>query len=184
MYTLDSLVSEIERIMPTIDFEAELQRFQWSPNIEWDLRNVPYYRALAAYCKLFSPPVVLEIGTCSGASAVAMAKHAGAVFTMDTDLSKVCDPKIFSENIQGMEVGPQDCLAYNYGNYDLIYVDIDHLGLMERLIHQRLATGLYKGYVFWDDVQMNDAMKAFWDSIEHDKILTDWHFTSFGIVEY
>ena len=68
--------------------------------------------------------------------------------------------------------------------YDMIFVDIDHMGEEEQRIHELLLEE-YHGFVFYDDIKLNDQMKTFWDGIEQEKHECEWHGASgFGLVKY
>jgi hypothetical protein len=68
--------------------------------------------------------------------------------------------------------------------YDMIFVDIDHMGEEEQRIHE-LFLEKYHGLVFYDDIKLNEHMQTFWDGIEQEKHECAWHETSgFGLVRY
>jgi predicted O-methyltransferase YrrM len=180
---MEKLVAEINNLLGEIDFAEELAKYKLPDNIRHCFLSDPYYKALAAYCRLRGPKRVLEIGTCSGASAVALAKYAESVLTVDVDLSTLVDPNINGGRIEICEIGPLDCLNLDFANFDFIFVDIDHTGQMERKIHEKLQKE-YLGIVFWDDVILNQGMSDFWDSIREEKVITPWHFSGFGVVNY
>ncbi len=173
--------SEIERI----SFDDEIERYNWSYQIKRWLWHEKYYKGLAAYCRHFTPDRVLEIGTCTGASAVCLAKYCGYVVTSDITDWSVADLAIFRERISFNKCKlVTDALELDYTSFDLLFVDIDHSGLMERLIHQQLVEVGYVGDVFYDDIGVNVEMKRFWDRIKEPKLSLDWHDSGFGVVRY
>ncbi len=181
---MQEFYNEIVSIMQEINLQEEADLFKDVDNIYNYILSAPYYKALAAYCKLKSPKKILEIGTCSGASAVCLSKYCSNVLTLDVDLSNVKNFEIIEKRgVVLNKIVPEDLLKINFSDYDFIFIDIDHTGSTEILLHNLLKLN-YNGYVFWDDVQMNLGMKSFWDNVDRPKMVTDWHFTGFGIVQY
>ncbi len=173
--------SEIERI----SFDDEIERYNWSYQIKRWFWHEKYYKGLAAYCRLFTPKRVLELGTCTGASAVCIAKYCDSVVTSDITDWSVADPTIFADRITfNLCQTVTDALDLEYTSFDLLFVDIDHSGLMERLIHQKLISDGYVGDVFYDDIGVNVEMKRFWSRIREPKLSLDWHMSGFGVVRY
>ena len=171
-----------EAIIPSIDFTPELTKYNWPPNIRDAFTKTKYYKGLAAYCQLFKPKKVLELGTCSGASAVALSKYDGHVDTYDIH-NKLVDIRINNNSISiNLLEQPADILSITYTPYDLIFVDLDHQGWLEEEIHKKLLLE-YNGIEFYDDVQKND-MVNFWWNINNDKMILNWNVFGFGIVRY
>lgn len=177
------LYEEIMAVFPEIDLQPEANLFSNQKNIYDYILSAAYYKGLAGYCKLKSPKRILEIGTCTGASAVCMAKYSSNILTLDVVDANINFAALATKNILFQKVTPQEVLEFNFSDFDFIFVDIDHTGDTEKLLHQ-LFKAQYHGIVFWDDVQMNPAMKSFWDTVDCPKIVTNWHFTGFGLVEY
>ena len=169
--------------MPEIDLQQEADLFVCQPNIYDYVLRTQYYKALAAYCRLKNPASVLEIGTCSGISAVCIGQHASKVFTCDVDDSHCNFDALESRFIAFQKVPPEYIYQINFSDYDFIFIDIDHTGEKEFILH-KLLKAMYNGIVFWDDVSLNEGMSVFWDSVDCPKILTEWHFSGFGMVEY
>jgi predicted O-methyltransferase YrrM len=184
---LNEIISRVEAEIPNESFKDILERYRWQSNISSYMLNpaARYYKALAAYCRLYRPTRVLEIGCCSGASAVAMAQYT-QVDTADLDFSSVCDQRIFAgSNITPIQLtAPDSCLSLPFDQYDLIFVDIDHSGAMESRLHKALGER-YRGLAYWDDVALGDGMKAFWSEIgASQKKLLGWHWSGFGVTCY
>lgn len=181
---MQELYNEIVSVMSEIDLQEEADLFKDQNNIYNYILSAPYYKALAAYCKLKSPQKILEIGTCSAASAACLSKYSSNILTLDVDLSNVKNFEIIEKRgVAFKKIVSEDLLEMNFSDYDFIFIDIDHTGSTEILLHNLLKLS-YTGYVFWDDVQMNLGMKSFWDNVDCPKMVTDWHFTGFGIVQY
>ncbi len=182
---LESDMKLVEQEIAQISLDEEIERYDWPYQIKRWLWRDKYYRGLAAYCKALLPKRVLEIGTCTGASAVCLAKFCEHVVTSDVTDWSVADKAIFGERITFRKCEqPTDALELDFATFDLVFVDIDHSGLMERLIHLRLVEDGYAGDVFYDDIEVNVEMKRFWDRIKEPKLSLDWHVSGFGIVRY
>lgn len=195
MSNLNKIAEEIEREFPDTDFfmscyeydiDQETMRFLLSAK-----NDGLYYRALAIFQRLYltSPNKsfnILDLGTYRGGSLVALSltKGINTILSVDIDLSNIQNLKSL-ESIGEIRRVSEDFIATeDYSKYDFIFVDIDHNGDNEKVIHGRLLESNYKGIVFYDDVSLNEEMKKFWDSIEQEKLITDWHFSGFGLVKY
>lgn len=177
---LEQIIRKVEQHQVDIsvwleDFPPQLRKYVMANN---------YYWGLAAYIDLYKAQQVLELGTCTGASAVVMAR-AGA--TVDTyDVVDVWELNFWPENInRHLADDPRYIQCIDFFFYDMIFVDIDHMGKEETKIHQLLLKSGYEGIVFYDDIWLNEAMRAFWDQIEQEKQACFWHGPSgFGAVRY
>ena len=68
----------------------------------------------------------------------------------------------------------------------LIMLDTNHDGNFENQFFQFLRNNHYDGFLFLDDIHLNDAMIRFWNSITEPKVdLTDiGHFSGSGLVDF
>jgi hypothetical protein len=164
-----------------IDISGRLDDFP--PKLrEWVLSH-NYYWGLAAYVELYKVGRVLELGTCTGSSAVVMSR-AGA--TVDTyDVRDIWELNCWPENVtRYIADNPNYIHSVDLSPYDMIFVDIDHWGKDEQQIHTKF-TKEYSGVVFYDDIWLNEQMRYFWEGIEQEKQGCFWNTTSgFGIVQY
>jgi len=182
---LNELVDAVNN-EPNIDFSEEIELYN-IPKIPSDYMRcfTSHYVGLSKICKILDIGKVLEIGTGSGASSIAMAKNADHVDTFGVDVEQAhllvipkmkIDFHIFSK--------PSDCLNVKFNEYDFIFIDIDHSGYYEPLIHKKIIESGYKGFVVYDDISMNDGMKKFWDGIENEKYVWNWNIYGDGMVKY
>jgi len=142
-----------------------------------------HYWGLAAYIDLYEVKHVLELGTCTGSSAVIMAR-AGAV--VDTyDLADIWELDCLPENVNRHLVDdPSYIHSLDLDPYDMIFVDVDHTGKEEQKIHEKFVAE-YHGIVFYDDIWLYKEMISFWKGIEQEKQTCLWNTTSgFGAVRY
>lgn len=183
MLTLNEIADETVKESGSIDLEEALEGYKIQKDAREYMLKTPYFRCLSAYCKLYDVQHVLEIGTCTGASAVAMAHHAVKVDTFDVTTDDI-DQSLEDKNINFYQLQtPSSCLEVNLDPYDLIFIDIDHMGDMERQLDNKL-TEEYEGIAFYDDIYFSYEMRAFWEKIKQPKLGLPWHFTGFGVVKY
>lgn len=175
----------VETGIGEIDLTELIDMYKWADYAKSWLSNDKYYKGLASYCKTFRPKRVLELGTATGASTACLSLHASSVVSCDMSDCNLCDKRIFDEKVRFHQCeNASDLLYLDFCSFDLIYVDIDHSGLMERLIHQKLVEDGYEGDVFYDDVRLSTEMRRFWDSVRQPKLDLDWHASGFGVVRY
>jgi SAM-dependent methyltransferase len=173
---LAALVARVEAAVDTVDFTPELARYTIGADHRRYLRSKDKpYLWRAALVRELGARRVLEVGTKTGVGALALAKFAERVVACDLDLSRVHDPAIFDGRVRGVELaGPDDCLTLDFPAFDLVVVDVDHLGTTEAAIHRALAAG-YRGVVLYDDIEHNPPMRRFWEAIDRPKVATRWH---------
>jgi len=180
---LNEIADETVKESGSIDLEEALEGYKIQKDAREYMLKTPYFRCLSAYCKLYDVQHVLEIGTCTGASAIALAQYAKQVTTFDVTDEDV-DISLTHENIDfNLLDSPSACLDINLDPYDLIFIDIDHKGDMERQLDNKL-TEEYEGIAFYDDIYFSYEMRAFWEKIKQPKLGLPWHFTGFGVVKY
>lgn len=134
-----------------------------------------YYFLLAAAAKVLESKNAMDLGTCAGVSAMALAKYAKHVDTYDITWRRLAPGLFFDENfwrkdnMQFILTTERGSCVLPFHEYDLIFVDVDpHDGIQEAKIHKRIEE-TYKGHVFWDDVNQ-PAMAAFWETISQPKV--------------
>lgn len=172
---LAEIIERVHQSVDEVDFSSEIERFDLGSRHPGFLRSRVPYKYRAALVKVLGPKTALEVGTKTGCGALALAKHAERVLTCDVTLENVLDRRIFDGRIEGRQLaGPEDCLSLDYPRFDFVFIDIDHQGTMERRIHEVLRSS-YRGVVLFDDVDFNDAMRQFWQSVENEKAETPWH---------
>lgn len=177
-------VTEVESHFDGISFEDEFNRYSLPESEAHWVRTEPYYWGLAIYTKLAGANTVLEIGTLFGGSAIALAKYAMRVIAADVDLSRAEATNLFRHNIEPFKCDSiEACLSIPLDGIDLVFVDIDHSGRIEQLLHERFLRE-YGGVVFYDDISMNIGIQGFWNRIGCEKVATNWHHTGFGAVRY
>jgi hypothetical protein len=178
-------VERIEELIQAIDLSDVLDQYNWPTQVRRWLWREKYYKGLVAYCEAFQVKKVLELGTCTGASTACLARGAEEVVTCDLTDWSIADAKILSGKTTFVKCEHEsDVLELDYAQFDLIFVDLAHRGLLERLVHLKLLKDGYQGDVFWDDIHENVEMRRFWLSIKEPKLELDWHEQGFGVVRY
>ncbi len=176
--SLSELVRKMEQEGADINFDEELMEFrilQVIPEARgW--MNTKYYRMLAIATKLLGIRHALELGTFFGAGALALNKYGTKVTTCDVEY-KLTDGSILAKRDIELVVlrHGDEVTRQRWSEYGLIFVDIGmHDGDYEAEIHRQLSEQ-YNGIVFYDDINYNAKMRSLWDSIEQEKVETDWH---------
>jgi len=183
MIDLEKLTDNVVEESGFVNLEEALEGYKILEEARKYMLATPYFRCLSAYCKINNIKRVLELGTCTGASAIALAQYSEKVDTYDVtdeDINSTLTHKNITSHIL---TNPLDCLEINLDPYDLIFIDIDHKGDTELKLHNKLSKE-YKGIVFYDDIFFSSEMAEFWNKISQNKKSLLWHFTGFGIVEY
>lgn len=69
---------------------------------------------------------------------------------------------------------------------NIIFVDTNHFGVMELAVYKHLKENNWKGILIYDDIYLNDEMKAVWGAIDMPKIdATEiGHVYGTGIIEF
>lgn len=143
-----------------------------------------HYRFLAYISTLFDGEVLVDVGTHTGTSALALSYNlSNKIVSYDL----VDKRKNFDSNEQ-IEFKIKDCCE------DLeillkspfILLDVDHEGTFERKFMKLLFDNNYKGVVMLDDIYLNEQMKSFWDDITLLKydVTNIGHYSGTGIVYF
>lgn len=149
-----------------------------------------YYRYLLAFCEIYKPNHVLELGTQVGSGAAALSIFSGRVTTADVNTTEVSKKVWDALNIEVKTLKkPDDCLDFDFNEYDLVFVDIDHNGYLEAKLNDIFIEEKFQGVVFWDDIRLNSNMEKFWNNINLLNVIgrteTNWHSEcGFGITKY
>ena len=135
---------------------------------------------LLAYLATHVESHIVELGTHVGTSAVAMASHTDKmIFTYDVrDIytSEEYPRDNIERYIENIMEDRIRCAMLNAA--DLIFIDTAHNGDFEKQVFDYLIDTEYKGWVVYDDITFNDAMKNFWSYVnlkcaDYGHIVTD-----------
>ena len=183
---LPVIAKKIEEHAKDLNIIGHFEPYDFPDHVLQSVQDKPYYSCLASFVDLFDIESVLEIGTCTGASALVMSKYAKKILTCDITDQFFHDTSIFETNkIESfISPNPEACLELDFPSFDMIFVDVDHGGHWEKLIHEKIIDTGFSGLVFYDDISLSQGMCDFWEGIMQEKLKTNWHYTSFGIVKY
>lgn len=153
------------------------------------------YRLLFFLAQQFNNSLFIDLGTSNGASALALSNNKNNQI-MSFDIVERSEtsclqnkqfemmPKI--ENIDFI-------ISQNFIKYidffltsPLIYVDIAHDGIWEKILIDKLIALKYRGIVILDDIYEFNEMLKLWNSIELKKIdLTKYgHWSGTGLIDF
>jgi predicted O-methyltransferase YrrM len=178
------------------DLSQKLSQKPYYPNI-WPGEH---YKLLSSFVQVLKPSVVIEIGTATGLSALALKKHLpeqGKIFTFDL-FSWKNDPKTIlkdSDFADGRLVQYVDDLTEEktlekhrsiLEKASLIFIDAKHDGLVEEKLLKNLEKLSFSSpvYILFDDIRVWTMLKM-WREISLPKLdLTSFgHCSGTGIVE-
>jgi len=135
---------------------------------------------------------IIELGTYQGLSAACLAVNPSIYLSsFDTDFRYLQwkAPLSSSKNIRFLLVNDEDALpdAAFLLYADIIFCDTWHNGKMEKELFEVLKKWNWVGLLIYDDIYYNNAMKEFWNSIDHPRkadISHLGHITGTGIIDF
>ena len=164
------------------------------------------YRLLAYLSCYFNNKLILDIGTCTGTSALALSfNQKNRVISFDTVERQaiLIESKINTINNvwlkdEGFKVFYLNNIDFiiskdfmkSFSSFllvsDLILLDIDHSGIKEKQIYDFLVKNNYKGILLLDDIIQFDGIINLWKSIDKKKYdLTKYgNFCGTGLVDF
>jgi hypothetical protein len=153
-----------------------------------------HYRLLAYLSEKQAGGIFYDVGTLSGASAVALASHPNSCVTSwDIDdgprkRDEFAWPGTCFENIEWRKGDIFDEPSHIYYIADIICLDISpHDGIQEQRFTDILDDSGFDGILICDDIQNRrfPGMKKWWDKIDRPKQLVPYaHCSGTGIVSY
>lgn len=174
----DVLSLDISKCLPYIKHDNEKGHFISNPGQE-------HYRLLAYLSTKYQDSDILDIGTFTGVSAVALSYNpSNRVHTFDInrkiDLASIPSNVLYyKDNI----LSPKYESLIKYSK--LIMIDISHNGEDEKEITEHIIKLGYKGYIVYDDIKLNKEMEYFFKSLDGKK--TDishlGHWSGTGLLE-
>lgn len=152
-----------------------------------------HYKLLSYLSDQLEDALILDIGTASGYSAVALAAHAekhnNFIVTCDVvDIRKLITGRL---PIQYLRV---DCNSqlfwYLAPQAELIFLDINHRGRDEMAFYQMCKETGFKGLMVCDDIKdkhgLKHPLRRFWRDVDLPKYdLTDFcHWSGTGLIDF
>jgi hypothetical protein len=148
--------------------------------------GVEHHKLIAYMSQFFPGQCIFDIGTHLGASALAMSY--GGTNVVSYDISNILSVTNPPSNIE-FRIGDfrQDPRVLKS---PFILIDVDpHDGVQEQAFHEFFLKNNYKGIVLWDDIHLNEGMRAWWASIDVTKCIkadltSVGHSTGTGLIVY
>lgn len=124
---------------------------------------------------------IIDIGSYRGFSALALSENkTNQVHTFD--IGNYLEIEL-PDNLKFHQKGGLEISKGLIKKADIILLDVDpHDGIQEPIIFDYIIKSGFKGMLIIDDVNLNDKMKSFFDSIKYEKELADWHHSGTGLV--
>jgi len=167
--------------------DQNLDFFDSEMSIYGYLKNYNEHYKLLKYISLqYNNIIILDLGTACGHSALALSQNKNnKIITYDLD--KRSD---LIDNISNIERVLLDCNLIDntiIESASVILLDIDpHDGSQEIRFYNKLKTTKFKGILFCDDINLNDGMKDFWETVIEEKYdISDLgHFSGTGLINF
>lgn len=138
----------------------------------------------AEYIKLSnsrSNITIIDIGTYRGFSAVALASNKTNM-VHSFDIGNYIEIEL-PFNVQFTKTGALQIPKSLLREASIILLDVDpHDGKQEPEIFKYIKASGFKGIVIADDVNFNQGMKDWFNSVTEKKELANWHHTGTGII--
>ena len=157
-------------------------------NLDWATRDGEAFRLLNYITKQFNDITIIDAGTHYGWSAYCLKQNpTNKIITYD--ITDQFDNK-YLKNVANVEVKLLDINQEDISilhSAEVIYLDIDpHNGAQEKVFTDILLRTEWQGYLFCDDIHINEGMKSWWDSITLNKYdLTEvGHVHGTGLITY
>ncbi len=159
-----------------------------------------HYKLLCGFVEFLKPKIVIEIGTATGLSSLAMKKTLKKdsqiitfdLFSWEDDKNTVLEKKDFEDKrlIQYVDDISQQPTFNKYTSLlkesTMIFIDATHDGVLEKILLDKLSTieFLNTCYIIFDDIRVWTMLKM-WREITFPKLdLTSFgHWSGTGIIE-
>ncbi len=199
----DSLLAlslEAIRLASAIDLSSIASRLQ-SPPYYPNLWPGEHYKLLAGFVQALEPKCIIEIGTYTGMSALALKQHLpldGTITTFDLrswkeDDRTILQEKDFENGVLKQEIADlsleKEQIRYQslLQQADLIFIDATHDGLLEKKILDNFQRISFRKlpYLILDDIRVWTMLKM-WREVSYPKLdLTSFgHWSGTGIIEW
>jgi hypothetical protein len=167
--------------------DQNLDFFDGEMSIYGYLKNYNEHYRLLKYVSLqYDNIIILDLGTACGHSALALSQNkTNKIITYD--LNKRSN---LLDNIDNVERVLLDCNLMNNDIIEsakIILLDVDpHNGDQEIEFYYKLKNTNFRGILLCDDININEGMKEFWETINEEKydISELGHFSGTGLVNF
>ncbi len=136
------------------------------------LPGLEHYRLLSYLSIQFSNMLILDIGSFRALSAIALSyNQSNKVYSFDLYPHMLYD--LLFTDLTNIEFKISNILNTQYDSLllasSLILLDTAHLGDFELEFHNKLVQLNYSGLVLYDDINLNQEMKNFWNKVDAPK---------------
>jgi hypothetical protein len=166
-----------------LDFfnQDDLRQFSYLKNMN------EHYRFLVYVSYLYNNEQLLDLGTAQGHSCLSLSQNQNnKVITYDIEPKNHVDfIKYPNIEVKTLDINKEDAAIINASKF--ISLDIDpHDGEQELVFYKKLIDINYKGIVICDDININQGMKDFWNSVTHEKydITEVGHWSGTGLINF
>lgn len=162
-------------------FDSELHQFSYLKS------DKEHYRLLTYITKIYNNITIIDAGTSFGHSCLALVQNPNnKIITYDVVQRNF---SFFTEykNVEFKKLDINEETPEIINSADIILLDIDpHDGIQEKKFIDYLININYKGYVICDDINLNQGMINWWDSIDIEKydITEVGHFSGTGLINF
>jgi predicted O-methyltransferase YrrM len=187
------MLVKINRTVNMINLIPSLKYISWHENKQYFNQpgGAEHYKLLA-YIAMQMPKnsIIVDLGTFYGSSAIALSYNPEIeVHTYDIVDLIPKDVKPTLNDIPNVKRYIKDCkeCISSFKDNLVIVLDVDpHDGIQEKQVIQALVEIGYKGLVVCDDINLNQGMRDFWDSVslkKHD-VTKYGHWTGTGVIVF
>ena len=163
-------------------FDNLLEHFSYLKN------EGEHYRLLTYISNQYNKESIIDAGTCQGHSCLALAQNENNMIRTYDIVSK--DIHYITDNYKNvikkiLDINLETSVILEKAK--IILLDIDpHDGNSEICFYNKLASTNFNGFLICDDINLNDGMKDFWNSIDKEKydISELGHWSGTGIVNF
>jgi len=174
----------------TYDFRSDLLKKLDAEFSGYFLDEPSYYKLLTATARLYPDAVFLELGTYTGASAIAYAygNPNKPIYTYDVVSSHRFIHEGLKDKIIVRKADVRTC-QFDMPRPDIIFLDISHNGTDEIATLNNLVAQSMIGnnMLILDDIMLNNEMKLLWSQLRAHKkfdITAHGHPTGTGVCLY
>jgi hypothetical protein len=182
-------INRKEIIDKDITHLAKYQEGWCKPNfMSWDKEAGQTEYKLYSYLsmQLRGCPLILDIGTLFGGSALALSSNTDAfVYSYDLMSIETHIPGNFDKDNIRLIVGNFMEQELDYSKIPLIVIDVDpHDGLQEPPMVEFIVNQGFEGLIILDDIHLSPEMQTMWNNFEYEKYdATEiGHFSGTGIL--
>jgi len=145
------------------------------------------YKLYTFLSKQFNDSIILDIGSCFGNSAIALAYNPTNQ-VISYDLQDLGASAINKKNIVWKIMNFMQDKTIDYTKVSLIFIDVDpHDGKQEPIMIQYLKNIGWSGFILFDDIYINPEMEKLWNSFYEEQrydLTHLGHWSGTGLIKF